>query len=70
MPVTNPSTAAVIAEAPCCTQAEVDSAVEAVARAFPAESDAPIPTRIQLMFRFKQLLDSHLYELPLLDDTE
>jgi hypothetical protein len=36
MPVMDPSTGKQIAEAPCCTQEEVDSAVAAAARAFPA----------------------------------
>ncbi|MDR3518111.1 MAG: CoA-acylating methylmalonate-semialdehyde dehydrogenase [Azospirillaceae bacterium] len=70
MPVMNPSTGEQIAEAPCCTQSEVDDAVNAAARAFPGWADTPIPTRIQLMFRFKQLLDSHLDELTLLVATE
>lgn len=70
MPVMDPSTGKQIAEAPCCTQEEVDSAVEAAARAFPAWRDTPIPTRIQLMFRFKQLLDAHLDELTELLATE
>lgn len=70
MPVMDPSTGKQIAEAPCCTQDEVDSAVEAAARAFPAWRDTPIPTRIQLMFRFKQLLDAHLDELTELLATE
>ncbi|MBS1180163.1 MAG: methylmalonate-semialdehyde dehydrogenase [Proteobacteria bacterium] len=70
MPVMDPSTGRQIAEAPCCTQSEVDSAVEAAARAFPAWRDTPIPTRIQLMFRFKQLLDIHLDELTELLATE
>ena len=70
MPVMDPSTGKQIAEAPCCTQEEVDSAVAAAARAFPAWRDTPIPTRIQLMFRFKQLLDTHLDELTELLATE
>ena len=70
MPVMNPSTGEQIAEAPCCTQEEVDSAVEAAAAAFPGWRDTPIPTRIQLMFRFKQLLDQHLDELTVLLATE
>lgn len=70
MPIMNPSTGEVIAETPCCTQDEVDSAVAAAARAFPLWRDTPIPTRIQLMFRFKQLLDAHLDELTLLLATE
>lgn len=70
MPVMNPSTGEQIAEAPCCTQEEVDAAVAAAARAFPGWSGTPIPTRIQLMFRFKQLLDQHLEELTVLLATE
>ena len=63
MPVMNPSLGVQIAEAPCCTQSEVDAAVKAAAAAFPAWSDTPIPQRIQLMFRFKALLDKNLDEL-------
>ncbi len=70
MPVMNPSTGAQLAETPCCTQAEVDSAVAAAARAFPAWAATPLPKRIQLMFRFKQLLDEHLDELAVLLATE
>ena len=70
MPVMDPSTGKQIAEAPCCTQEEVDSAVAAAAAAFPGWRDTPIPTRIQLMFRFKQLLDAHLDELTELLATE
>ncbi|MGB7962525.1 MAG: CoA-acylating methylmalonate-semialdehyde dehydrogenase [Propionicimonas sp.] len=70
MPVMNPSTGEQIAEAPQCTQAEVDSAVEAAAKAYPVWSNTPLPQRIQLMFRFKQLLDEHLDELSLLLATE
>ena len=42
----------------------------AAARAFPAWRDTPLPQRIQLMFRFKQLLDEHLDELSVLLATE
>jgi malonate-semialdehyde dehydrogenase (acetylating)/methylmalonate-semialdehyde dehydrogenase len=70
MPVMNPSLGIQIAETPCCTQAEVNAAVEAAAAAFPAWSGTPIPQRIQLMFRFKALLDAHLDELATLLSTE
>jgi malonate-semialdehyde dehydrogenase (acetylating) / methylmalonate-semialdehyde dehydrogenase len=63
MPVMNPSTGQQIAETPCCTPDEVRSAVAAAKRAFPGWSSTPIPLRIQVMFRFKQLLDEHLDEL-------
>lgn len=70
MPVMNPSTGTQLAETPCCTQDEVDAAVQAAARAFPAWAATPLPKRIQLMFRFKQLLDEHLEELSVLLATE
>ena len=70
MPVMDPSMGKQIAEAPCCTQDEVDGAVAAAARAFPGWRDTPIATRVQLMFRFKQLLDAHLDELTELVATE
>ena len=70
MPVMNPSLGVQIAEAPCCTQGEVDAAVKAAAAAFPAWADTPIPQRIQLMFRFKALLDKNLDELATLLATE
>ncbi|MBS1227273.1 MAG: methylmalonate-semialdehyde dehydrogenase [Proteobacteria bacterium] len=70
MPVMNPSLGVQIAETPCCTQSEVDSAVAAAAAAFPAWSNTPIPQRIQLMFRFKALLDKNLDELTALLATE
>ena len=70
MPVMNPSLGVQIAETPCCTQSEVDEAVAAAAAAFPAWSDTPIPQRIQLMFRFKALLDKNLDQLTTLLATE
>jgi malonate-semialdehyde dehydrogenase (acetylating)/methylmalonate-semialdehyde dehydrogenase len=63
MPVTNSSTGEVMATAPKCTTAEVNSAVAAAAAAFPAWRDTPLPTRVQVMFRFKQLVESELNEL-------
>jgi len=70
MPVYNPSTGEQTAEAPCCTADEVRSAVAAAQRAFRGWADRPIPDRIQVMFRFKQLLDQHLDELTMLVATE
>jgi len=56
MPVTNASTGEVMAEAPKCTAAEVNSAVEAAAAAFPGWRDTPLPRRVQVMFKFKELV--------------
>jgi len=70
MPVMNPSTGEQIAETPCCSADEVNAAVAAAARAFPGWAGTPIPVRIQVMFKFKQLLDQHLDEITTLLATE
>jgi malonate-semialdehyde dehydrogenase (acetylating)/methylmalonate-semialdehyde dehydrogenase len=66
MPCYDPSTGAVIALAPCCTAEEVEAAVVAAQRAFPAWRDTPVSLRVQVLFRMKALLDAHLDELTLL----
>jgi len=70
MPVTNSSTGELMAEAPRCTQAEVDSCVEAAAAAFPAWRDTPLAKRVQVMFSYKALLDKHKDELATLLSKE
>jgi malonate-semialdehyde dehydrogenase (acetylating)/methylmalonate-semialdehyde dehydrogenase len=66
----DPSTGEVIAQAPKCTAAEVESAVAAAKAAFPAWADTPPNRRVQVLFRLKGLLDSHLEELTRLLATE
>ena len=70
MPVTNSSTGEVMAEAPKCTADEVNAAVAAAAVAFPAWRDTPLPTRVQVMFRFKQLIEHELDTLAAVLATE
>ena len=70
MPVTDSSTGKVIAEAPTCTAEEVYEAVAAAKAAFPAWADKPVAQRCQVMYRWKQLIESHLDELALLCSTE
>ena len=70
MPVTNSSTGEVMAEAPCCTVEEVNSAVAAAQAAFPGWSSTPVQNRTAVMFRFRALLDAHLDELALSVSTE
>ena len=65
MPVTNSSTGEIMAEAPCCTVDEVESAVAAAKAAFPGWSSKPVQQRTALMFRFHELLEAHLEELTL-----
>ena len=68
--ITNSSTGEVMAEAPRCTAAEVDSAVAAAAAAFPAWRDTPVTQRVQVMFRLKTLLEAELHDLAVLLSTE
>ncbi|RDU23150.1 CoA-acylating methylmalonate-semialdehyde dehydrogenase [Anaerosacchariphilus polymeriproducens] len=63
MPVYNPSTGEVQAEAPCCTQEEVDAAIDSAAKAFPSWSQTPVTKRVQILFKFRDLLDKHFDEL-------
>lgn len=69
-PVFNPSTGEVIVEAPRCTADEVNAAVAAAKDAFESWSETPVQKRVQVLFRFKQLLDEHLEELATILATE
>jgi malonate-semialdehyde dehydrogenase (acetylating)/methylmalonate-semialdehyde dehydrogenase len=70
MPVTNSSTGELMAEAPRCSLEEVNACVEAAAAAFPAWRDKPVSQRVQVIFRYKALLDQHKEELAILLATE
>jgi malonate-semialdehyde dehydrogenase (acetylating)/methylmalonate-semialdehyde dehydrogenase len=63
MPCFNPSTGAVIAYAPQCKEEEVEQAIQAASAAFPAWANTPVTRRVQVLFRFKALVDRHLEEL-------
>lgn len=64
MPCFDPSTGAVIAQAPCCTAEEVEETIAAAAKAFPAWRDTPVAKRVQVLFRMKMLSEhEHLDEL-------
>jgi malonate-semialdehyde dehydrogenase (acetylating)/methylmalonate-semialdehyde dehydrogenase len=58
--VRNPSTGEVMGHAPMSGAAEVDTAVTAAAAAFPAWSATPIKERVQVFFRYRQLLEKNL----------
>ena len=66
----DPSKGEVIAQTPQCTATEVESAVAAAKKAFPAWADTPPNQRVQVLFRMKALLDRYLDELTLLLATE
>jgi len=61
--IMDPSIGQVIAKAPNCTQDEVDSAIEAAEKAFPAWRDTPVMRRVQVLYKFKRLLEENLDEL-------
>jgi malonate-semialdehyde dehydrogenase (acetylating) / methylmalonate-semialdehyde dehydrogenase len=62
-PVHNPSTGDVIAEAPLCTAAHVNEAVEAAAAAFPEWMETPPVERARILFKFKALLEESFDDL-------
>lgn len=66
MPVTDSSTGEVIAEVPCCTVEEVESAIAAANTAFPEWSQLSLSHRTQLMFKWRDVLIKHLDELAIL----
>jgi malonate-semialdehyde dehydrogenase (acetylating)/methylmalonate-semialdehyde dehydrogenase len=66
----DPSTGEVIALAPQCTTDEVNEAVAAAAAAFPAWAGTLPTKRVQVFYKMKSLLDTHLDELTRLVATE
>ncbi len=63
MDVYDPSTGEVIAQTPCCTIEEVNSAIEAAKKAFAGWSATPVIKRSQVLFKFRDLLIEHMDEL-------
>jgi malonate-semialdehyde dehydrogenase (acetylating)/methylmalonate-semialdehyde dehydrogenase len=62
-PLTDPSTGKVTRQVSLASAADVDEAVAAAARAFPAWAATPAPRRAAVMFRFKALIEQHADEL-------
>ena len=63
MDIYNPSTGEVQAQTPCCTEDEVNYAVECAKKAYPAWSDTPVFKRVQILYKFRELLEEHMDEL-------
>ena len=68
--VYNPATGEVIAKTPLSTGEDVDLAVAAAKKAFPAWRDTPAVVRARSLFRFRQLLEEHFEELARIVTTE
>ncbi len=62
-PVYDPATGKVIAETPLSTAEDLDRAVKAAGAAFPGWAATPVTQRIQVLFRYKMLLEEHFEEL-------
>src|SRR5436305_6282194 len=61
--VTNPADGSVISRVPLSAAADVDRAVDAATKAFPAWSAMPIKERVQVFFKYKTLLEKNIDEL-------
>ena len=57
--VTNPATGETIAEVPFATDTDVDRAVRTAHDAFLKWRDVPVVDRVQVLYRFKALLDKY-----------
>lgn len=63
LPIYNPATGEVIEQVPLSCSRDVDLAVQEAAHAYTTWSQVPVMERVQLMFRFKALLEEHQEEL-------
>jgi malonate-semialdehyde dehydrogenase (acetylating)/methylmalonate-semialdehyde dehydrogenase len=63
MDIWDPSSGELIAQTPCCTEEEVNLAIKSANDAFPSWSNTPAVKRVQILFKFRDLLDQHLDEL-------
>jgi len=70
MEVTDSSTGLIIAQAPQATSAEVEEAIKSSHEAFLLWSELTIQKRIQVIYRWKGLLEDHVEEIALLVSTE
>jgi malonate-semialdehyde dehydrogenase (acetylating)/methylmalonate-semialdehyde dehydrogenase len=61
--VTNPADGSVLSRVPLSASEDVDRAVAAAQRAFPAWSGMPIKERVQVFFRYKALLEKNIDSL-------
>lgn len=63
MDIWDPSSGEIIAQTPCCTEEEVNLAIKSANDAFPAWANTPAVKRVQILYKFRDLLDQHLDEL-------
>ena len=63
MEVISPVDGNLLSTVPMSNSQDLDAAVEAAKKAFPAWSRTPIKERVQVFFRYKYLLEKHIKEL-------
>src|SRR2546428_9318771 len=68
--VHNPAVGDVIGRTPLSTSADVDRAVDAARKAFPAWRETPVNARAQVLYKFKALLEQNFEELARTVTTE
>jgi len=61
--ITNPATGAVLGQVRLDNVQSAEAAVQAAAEAFPAWEARPVGERVQVLFRYKQILENHFEEL-------
>ena len=59
LPVRDPATGELLGHAPLSGSADIDAAVTAAQRAFPAWRETPAVERARVLFRLKELLEAH-----------
>src|SRR4030088_1892824 len=69
-PVTNPATGAVIAQAAYANASDVDRTVKAAHAAFLKWRDVPVVDRVQVLYRYKALIEKNADELARILTTE
>jgi malonate-semialdehyde dehydrogenase (acetylating) / methylmalonate-semialdehyde dehydrogenase len=70
VPITNPATGEALGSAPLGTAKDVDEAVAAAKRAFPAWRNTPAPVRARYLFDVRNVMEKHLDELSALCTAE
>src|SRR5438132_11964234 len=69
-PVTNPATGQVIAEVPYATKEVVDRTVEAAHAAYLQWREVPVVDRVQVLYRYKALLEKNADDVATILSTE
>ncbi|OQP52005.1 methylmalonate-semialdehyde dehydrogenase (acylating) [Niastella yeongjuensis] len=70
LPIISPLDGTLLSTVPLSTPKDLDAAVRAAKIVFPAWSHTPIKERVQVLFRYRHLLETHLKELAALVSEE